>query len=159
MQEITCRPVANDREKELALSIRKQVFVKEQKLFNDTDEDQFDDNAIHLVAEMDGEIVGTVRLYNEKEDIWIGGRLAVLTQHRGRVGSRLVKRAVIEAEQQGARLFKAQVQSQNERFFQRLGWKTVGEKQIICGYEHMDMIGPLKNNKQGADNIIKKAAS
>ena len=135
MYQVICRPIANNTERDQAMSIRRQIFVEEQKLFDETDEDQFDNKAIHLVAEIDGRIVGTVRLYHEKDDIWVGGRLAVLSKYRGRAGRQLVKRAVVEAENQGARIFKATVQKQNERFFQRLGWKTVGEKQLVWGKE------------------------
>ena len=42
---------------------------------------------------------------------------------------------------------------------QNLGWKTVGEKQLVWGQEHIQMHGPIKKNKQDVENPVKKAAS
>jgi len=160
MGQLICRLVANASEKEQAMFIRRLVFVEEQGLFPESDQDQHDQEAIHLVAEINGQIVGTVRLYEQGEGVWIGGRLAVLPQYRGRVGSLLVRRAVLEAEKQGAKVFLAQVQTQNERFFHRLGWRTVGERKVIFGREHVLMEAPLKEIKQGkrADNVTSENA-
>ncbi len=158
MNKLICRYIKDNYEKALALHIRKRVFVDEQKLFPETDEDQFDTSAIHLVAEFDGAIVGTVRLYSEAEGVWVGGRLAVLPEYRGRVGARLVERAVQEAVMQGARLFKANVQKQNENFFQRLGWETVERNVSICGMEHVRMLGPVNKTSEGPAVQMEKAA-
>ncbi len=143
MKHIICRPIADEQERAEAMSIRRQVFVNEQGMFDETDEDQYDSKAIHLIAEVDGSIVGTVRLYREKDDVWVGGRLAVLPEFRGRVGASLVRRAVVEADKHRAKKFKACVQAQNERFFQKLGWETVGEKILIWDKEHVRMLGPI----------------
>ncbi len=154
MKQINCRPIADDQERAEAMSIRRQVFVTEQGMFDETDEDQYDSRAIHLIAEVEGSIVGTVRLYREKDDVWVGGRLAVLPEFRGRVGAGLVRRAVIEADRHGAKKFKACVQAQNESFFQKLEWETVGEKILIWDIEHVRMLGPIacKDNEAIADS-------
>lgn len=157
-RRVVCRPAADAGEIQQALAIRRQVFVAEQGLFRDSDEDQHDQEAIHLVAEIEGRIVGTVRLYCREKGTWVGGRLAVLPQYRGRVGSLLVKRAVVEAERQGAEVFLAQVQAQNEQFFHRLGWRTAGEKEIIFGREHVPMVSPLKKAGQASGTGDKRIA-
>ena len=157
MNKVICRYIKDNYEKALAMHIRKKVFVEEQKLFIDTDEDQFDGRAIHLVAELDGAIVGTVRLYSENEEVWVGGRLAVLPEYRGSVGARLVERAVQEAVMQGARLFKANVQKQNENFFRRLGWETVEKNISLCGIEHVRMLGPVTNARREPSVRLGKA--
>ncbi len=157
MNKIICRYIKDSYEKAIAMNIRKKVFVDEQELFAVSDEDPFDEKAIHLVAELDGTIVGTVRLYNESGDTWVGGRLAVLIEFRGRVGARLVERAVQEAVMQGAKLFKADVQIQNENFFKRLGWETVEKNIFICGVEHVRMTGPLNAAVSRASAGLEKA--
>lgn len=148
MGNVICREVANLIEKEQAMAIRRQVFVEEQGLFSETDEDEHDHWATHLVAEVEGMIVGTVRLYHKGSGVWVGGRLAVLPQYRGRVGSNLVRMAVSEAEKREAEVFMAQVQVQNEQLFHRFGWRTVGKKQVIHGCEHVLMEATLKLVKQ-----------
>lgn len=159
MNQIICRYVIDDYERARAMSIRRQVFVEEQRLFAGTDEDINDKSAIHLVAESGGKIVGTVRLYKESGDVWVGGRLAVLPSYRGQVGASLVKRAVQEAEMQGARVFKAHVQKQNERFFKRLGWETVERDINICGRDHVKMLGPVGEKIDGRREYAEIAAS
>jgi len=141
--QIICRTAANDLEKEQAMTIRRKVFVEEQGLFPDSDQDEHDQEAVHLVADVGGKIVGTVRLYCQEKNVWVGGRLAVLPPYRGRIGAKLVEKAVQEAEKRGAEKFIAYVQVKNERFFHRLGWRTTGGPQVIYGQEHILMEAPM----------------
>ena len=53
-------------------------------MFQDTDEDEHDDDAIHILAWVNGEIAGCVRCYRNRGDVWYGGRLAVLPKFRTR---------------------------------------------------------------------------
>lgn len=129
--------------REAALAIRREVFCREQGLFDGSDEDVYDERAVHLIAFADGAVVGTVRLFEREPGVWMGGRLAVLSGHRGGTGFRLVQRAVEEARRQGAAVFLASVQSPNERFFQRLGWHTVGPGEELRGMPHVIMEAPL----------------
>lgn len=154
--KINCRVVKTPEELERALCIRNEVFIKEQGLFSETDWDKHDEMATHIIAEIEGEIVGTVRLYHQDKEVWVGGRLAVLPGKRGWVGNWLVKAAVEEAKRLGAKQFIAAVQVQNISFFKRLGWQTIGTKFIVQGWEHYLMEANLigsnstsnKNNHQ-----------
>lgn len=129
--------------REAAFAVRRQVFCREQGLFDNSDADAHDERAIHLVALVDDTVVGTVRLYEQEPGVWIGGRLAVLHGHRGGTGFRLVQRAVEEARLRGASVFLASVQCPNEPFFRRLGWRTVGEGEELRGMPHVIMEAPL----------------
>ena len=143
MKLCRCREIAGAEDLAHALAIRRRVFVEEQNLFVWSDWDEHDLEAIHLVAEVAGRIVGTVRLYAEEGDVWVGGRLAVLPEYREGVGSALVRRAVAEAEERQARAFIAWVQEQNRGFFVRLGWRAIGETVLKYGREHVFMEAPL----------------
>ncbi len=82
---LTCHSVRNDRKKAEAYEIRHEVFVKEQKLFEETDVDEKDAAGTLLVAKKRSAIIGTVHIYpaGETENWhWIGGRLAVRQGHR-----------------------------------------------------------------------------
>jgi GNAT superfamily N-acetyltransferase len=68
----------------------------------------FDNNAVALVAVVDGQAVGTVTLKSDdwrpREDLspWLGG-LFVLPEHRGRgIAGRLVAALAAEARQRGS---------------------------------------------------------
>lgn len=121
--------VARDEEEVLkCFEIREDIFLEEQKIFQASDRDDHDRNAIHIVAVQGEEIVGTVRVYQEGEGIWYGGRLAVLQAHRGRVvGKLLVRKAVEVVKGRNARRFYAYIQDKNVLFFKRLGWIPLGE--------------------------------
>jgi putative N-acetyltransferase (TIGR04045 family) len=141
---IICKVADTESERSQAFRIRKQVFVAEQGLFESTDRDEFDADATLIIATGETGIVGTVRVYEEHQGEWIGGRLAVLKEHRtGKVGSLLVREAVRTVEAKGARRFLAFIQLQNVRFFRRLGWQSLGPVVMHCGVFHQKMAAAL----------------
>ncbi|MGI9539443.1 MAG: MSMEG_0567/Sll0786 family nitrogen starvation N-acetyltransferase, partial [Miltoncostaeaceae bacterium] len=79
------------------MAVRQRVFVEEQRFFETTDRDIWDENALHAVA-VDEErgVVGAVRFYAlDEAGLWKGDRLAVVAEARPlRVGARLVRFAV-----------------------------------------------------------------
>ena len=133
MFEIICRPVKNREELLKSYSLRREVFVEEQKLFKRTDRDKHDKHAIHIIALYNNKIVGTVRVHREKADIWYGSRLAVLKRFRGKAGKILIQKAVAVVKENGAKQFMAHIQKRNVPLFKRLKWKPVGH---IITYHH-----------------------
>jgi putative N-acetyltransferase (TIGR04045 family) len=124
------------------LAVRHRVFVELQGLFVGTDRDARDDDpdTLHVVATVDGVVVGTVRLYPLGSGVWKGDRLAVLPDARvHRLGGALVDFAVQSAGSLGGRVMVAQVQVANVRFFERLGWVRDGDAAPYCGVMHQPM--------------------
>ncbi|WP_053226133.1 MSMEG_0567/Sll0786 family nitrogen starvation N-acetyltransferase [Solirubrobacter soli] len=124
------------------LAVRHRVFVELQGLFEGTDRDARDEAAdtVHVVACVDGDVVGTVRLYPLGDGLWKGDRLAVLPDARvHRLGGALVDFAVRTAGSLGGRVMVAQVQVANVRFFERLGWVRDGSPALYCGVMHQPM--------------------
>lgn len=125
-------------------AVRRAVFVEEQGLFEGSDIDEHDKESIHIVAVDSeiGEVVGAVRCYPNGDEVWYGGRLAVLSRCRrwaGLIGCRLVRQAEEAVRQRGCRRFLAYVQLQNVRFFQHLEWQTVSEPEVQHGVPHQLM--------------------
>jgi putative N-acetyltransferase (TIGR04045 family) len=124
-------------------SVRHAVFVVGQRLFEGSDRDARDvvSTTLHAVARVDGEVVGTVRLYRLGPDgLWKGDRLAVLPGARiHRLGGRLVQFAVDTAGALGGTRMVAQVQLSNVRFFEHLGWACDGDAAVYCGVMHQPM--------------------
>ncbi|MEW5912910.1 MAG: MSMEG_0568 family radical SAM protein [Thermodesulfobacteriota bacterium] len=144
--ELVCHPARTAAELQAALDIRRQVFVAEQGIVQDTDQDQADQTAIHLVARRGGRVVGTVRVFPQAErpGQWVGGRLAVAAgERRGGVGAALVREAVRTVARRGCTRFTATVQQANVPFFQRLGWTAEGETIDIHGWPHQLMVADL----------------
>jgi len=136
------RVAETEKELEKYFNLRKEVFVKEQEIFSDSDIDEYDKDAIHIVAieKSSGKLIGGVRCYRKEDDTWVGGRLSAAPGYRnGRVGANLVRFAVKTVKLHGCKKFLAYVQTQNVRFFERLDWKPVGEKFLYHKLPHQLM--------------------
>lgn len=127
-------------------ALRIRVFVEEQGLFTGHDLDKHDDDprTVVLVArDRSGAVIGGVRLCPADADgpdlgWWVGGRLVVAPESRGRVGPALVRAACAHAENAGALRFEAAVQTGNEALFTRLGWTSV-RPTTVAGTPHVLM--------------------
>ncbi|MBQ7738677.1 MAG: MSMEG_0568 family radical SAM protein [Desulfovibrionaceae bacterium] len=140
--------VTSKEELEICHMIRQKVFCEEQKIFERDDADHFDRKAIHILARINGEPAGTVRCFERRPGIWVGGRLAVLPEFRGRLGAKLVRKAVAVMEERGDVVrFFAIVQVQNVRFFKILGWQCLGQTFVCNTRTHQVMEKPLKRTK------------
>ncbi|KQO39165.1 MULTISPECIES: MSMEG_0567/sll0787 family protein [unclassified Aeromicrobium] len=135
--------------------LRREVFVREQGLFEGHDRDDADDDprTVVLVARTtDGEVLGGVRLHpaphasTAGRDIgwWRGSRLAVLpaARHGVGVGAALVRAACARAEAAGALRFDAQVQARHAALFTRLGWEVRGDVDLL-GQPHVLVDWPI----------------
>ncbi|MDX2239610.1 MAG: GNAT family N-acetyltransferase [Leptolyngbyaceae cyanobacterium bins.302] len=116
---------------EAYFDLRRVIFAEEQQLFQNHDEDEFDQIAypIVAVATETNQVVGVVRIYETKPGIWYGGRLGTHPDYRKgwQIGKGLIYKAVSTANTWGCEQFLATVQLQNVRFFQRLHWQTLKE--------------------------------
>jgi putative N-acetyltransferase (TIGR04045 family) len=123
--------------------IRAEVFVREQRLFRDSDRDGRDEAAATIkVLGFRGDVAGgAVRLYPlDDAGHWQGDRLAVLAGARGHgLGVPLVRFAVASATRAGGRLMTAHIQPRNVSFFERLGWHVLGEPELYVGVPHVPM--------------------
>ena len=148
--------------------LRQAVFCEEQKIFQGTDEDEYDRAMIpivslSLVMGMEDEVVGVVRIDEREPGVWWGSRLGVRRNFRnlrrlsssvpirnrqpdfygGRsIGAGLIYKAVSAAQALGCRTFLAHVQQQNAAFFERLHWKPLGEVDLY-GVTHVKMEADL----------------
>jgi len=138
---LICHPVRTKFEQERAFEIRKEVFVLEQKLFPNSDIDEKDAESLHLVAEWNHQVIGTVRVFPVNNNgHWIGGRLAVKKEYRNTgAGELLVREAMQHVKGQDCTKFTAHIQVENVPFFSRIGWKTIGQVKDYHGKPHQLM--------------------
>lgn len=144
--ELICLPARTKDEEQAAFAIRHQVFVKEQRLFAETDWDDNDSRSIHLVAVRDNQVVGTVRVYPAQDSPghWIGGRLAVIRRERASgAGELLVQEAMRRVKRLGCSRFTATIQKRNVIWFEKLGWWREGELFDLLGKPHQLMQADL----------------
>jgi putative N-acetyltransferase (TIGR04045 family) len=148
---------------------RKSIFCEEQGLFQVSDYDEKDVNAIPIIAVnhylgTPDSVVGVVRIYEENKREWFGGRLAVIQEYRAfskficpnlfkekdvsalyqmSVAAGLIFRAVSLANYMGCDKFSAFVQEQNVKLFKRLHWDI--EREIdLYGVKHYLMNANLE---------------
>ncbi|MFO7987462.1 MAG: MSMEG_0568 family radical SAM protein [Desulfatiglandaceae bacterium] len=148
MDSLVCHPARTTVELDAAFAIRESVFVREQQLFEGSDQDPRDGDSIHLVVKQHDRVIGTVRVYpaGNGNGHWIGGRLAVKKGFRSSgTGELLVKKAVLCVKQRGCARFTAHIQEKNIPFFQQLGWQGIGPVETYFGKPHQIMAADLNH--------------
>jgi len=145
VERIICHPSRTPQELTRAAKIRHQVFVDEQRLFQETDADENDRKSTHLIAELDGKIIGTVRVFPVNDNgHWIGGRLAIQKECRGSgAGELLVREAMRLVKKKGGTIFTARIQEDNIPFFVHVGWRPSGVLHEYRGRIHQQMKADL----------------
>lgn len=162
---VVAEPALEAWQRSAYFALRHEVFVREQALFCDSDRDEHDDHALHLVAMapiagVSAEVVGVVRIYRQA-GFWYGGRLAVVRHYRQRrdVGAALIRAAVGAARGLGATRFLATVQSENVRYFERHYFRSL-EALTLYGHPHQLMEADLSAFQLPSwlTNIARRAA-
>lgn len=135
-----CKIVENDRELKEAYLVRKRVFVIEQNVPESLEGDRYDDFALHVICKVNESVVGTGRIVFLNESAKIG-RVAVLKSYRNRgVGKTIVRFLIEESKKRGKKTIFANVQIRTQKFYEKLGFKRVGDIFIEAGIEHIKMI-------------------
>lgn len=117
--------------------IRETVFVQEQGVPLALEWDEHDATASHLLArDATGQPIGTGRLLPDGHI----GRMAVLTEWRGRgVGSALLRRLLETARQQGQTQLALNAQCSAVPFYQHFGFVAEGPIFDDAGIPHRRM--------------------
>lgn len=131
--------IALTEELDVALDIRRKVFVEEQGIPLAEDVDGKDDEAIHLLAFDAGTAVGTARILLV-DGVGKIGRVAVLKLARGQgFGKQLVSFAVDAIARQGGKEARLGAQVDAVGFYRDLGFETVGPVFMDAGLPHQEM--------------------
>lgn len=121
------------------LIVRGIVFIEEQQVAYDGEIDEFEESAVHVLGEIDGEPVAAGRL--RFLDDWAKlERIAVRPGWRDRgLGRAMVEFLLDEARRRGYRRFTMHAQEHLVEFYRELGFKPVGEMFVECGIDHRTM--------------------
>jgi predicted GNAT family N-acyltransferase len=116
--------------------IRETVFVHEQNVPIEMEWDEFDKQAIHILAEVQGQAIGTVRLLNDGSI----GRVAVLKAWRKQgVGCKMMRYLMDIAKQHHSKIhLHAQIDALD--FYQKLGFVAMGNTFYEAGMLHQTTI-------------------
>ncbi|HHW11287.1 MAG TPA: GNAT family N-acetyltransferase [Firmicutes bacterium] len=139
---VTVKVVTWEEGGELAQAIRRQVFIEEQGVPPEIEQDGLDPACAHVLA-FCGEIaVGTGRLYPIEPNTHRAkiGRLAVLPAYRRQgIGSRLLQELLAEARRQGYQQVYLHAQAGAYSFYLRHGFIAYGEPFVEAGIPHRRM--------------------
>ena len=125
-------------------NIRLEVFTIEQNVPIDLLVDDEDEGAIQIVAYKDDVIIGCGRIVIDRNVGQIG-RVAVLKDNRKLGVGRLICDELINiaiAEHNVSEIF-LNSQCTARKFYENLGFTTVGDVYVKAGIEHIDMIKKL----------------
>lgn len=119
------------------LTIRMDVFVSEQKVPLEEERDAYDITAIHFLARINAQPVGTARAIEKEPGLWKIGRVAVCASYRQQgVGLALMK--AIESTCP-ARQFILNAQTSALPFYERQGYMAEGPIFYDAGLAHRVM--------------------
>lgn len=141
-----------DKHGDALLSVRRTVFIEEQRVPESLDLDGEDETSFHVLAlaSVDKQPVGTARLMSDGRI----GRVAVLPPFRmSRVGSRLMTTLLALAREQDYEAVYLHAQTVSLRFYEKLGFEAEGEEFEEAGIPHFEMKLSLKKKaapKNGA---------
>lgn len=124
-------------DKQALTSIRRLVFIEEQKVPVDLEWDEKDTQAIHWLAfnEMN-QPIGCARLVNHHI-----GRMAVLSAWRGKgVGQALLKAAVAQCQLAGEKQVTLSAQTHAISFYEQHGFNVVSDPYLDANIWHVDMV-------------------
>ena len=122
-----------------AFALRREVFVWEQHVPPEIEMDEEDFTATHVVAVVQGEVVGTLRLLDKPEHVKIG-RVAVKRDWRGQGIAKAMMVFVMEACRAAGRTrFSLAAQTDKLGFYEKLGFVAYGPEFDDAGMPHRAM--------------------
>ena len=128
-----------------AFMVRCVVFCGEQGVPYGIERDEFEDTAVHVLGEIDGEPVaaGRVRFLPDYAKL---ERIAVRAPWRGRgTGSEITRFLIRLAGERGYSSYRMSAQAHLEEFYGRLGFRAVGEVFLEADIEHVLMVREDRN--------------
>ena len=126
------------------ITLRRVVFMDEQGISEADEMDDLDDVAVHLLATIGAQPVGTARILIH-DDTGKIGRICVLKDQRGTgLGARIVTAAMDHLRTlPGITRAKLSAQDHAIGFYEKLGFVSQGPFYDDAGIPHQDMVCPL----------------
>ncbi|MFC1958609.1 GNAT family N-acetyltransferase [Chloroflexota bacterium] len=140
MEKLQYKLVEDDKELKEALDIRKKVFVEEQGISDNLDQDGNDSDALHVVVTKGNVAIGTVRirfLTNQQAKL---ERMAIMKTSRGSgIGKRVVSFIEKELKARGIERIVLHAQYTSIDFYKKVGFKEIGLPFLEADIEHIRM--------------------
>lgn len=140
VSDITYRLVATDKELTDAFEVRREVFVHEQKVDEAEEYDGLDNEALHVIAENRGRVIGTARVRFRSPNEAKIERMAVLRPFRRQgVGGRILSFLNEELRNRQIAHVVLHAQIAVTEFYRAHGFQGKGPRFWEAGIEHIEM--------------------
>ncbi len=140
MEELVVKLVGNEDEFESAIAVRFRVFVAEQAVPPEEELDEDDATAIHAIALVHGQVVGTGRLVSREDGDGQVGRMAVDQPWRQQgVGGQILLFLEDEARSLGMARCVLHAQEYVKGFYAARGYQEYGEPFLEVNIPHVEM--------------------
>lgn len=120
-------------------NVRKKVFIEEQGFSPDTEFDDIDNLAYHLLLCEGEKAVATARLFHDGHSYHCG-RICVLKEYRGKnIGLMVMNELENKARELGADFLELSAQIQAAIFYEKAGYTKFGEEYMDEHCPHIMM--------------------
>ena len=130
--------VKTNNEKNLALNIRREVFIKGLNIPEHLEIDSNEESSKYILAKVDGKSVGTARWRKTDEGMKLE-RFAVLNDYRS-IGIGTMMTKFILNQLKNSKLIYLNAQESAILFYEKLGFKPIGPRFREVNIEHQKMI-------------------
>lgn len=139
--QVFTKQITNNNELQMALNIRSEVFVDEQGVDQADEYDSYDDAALntvdHYLLMIDQMAVGTCRVV-KNDNYYKIQRFCILKDYRRNGYASTLLNEVLAIHNDMT--LKLSSQDHAVGFYERHGFKSVGEAFYECGIKHFNMI-------------------
>ena len=143
--DVNVKIVKSHSEKELVLSIRRDVFIRGLNIPEHMEIDENEDAATYVLAYTKNKPVGTARWRETKSGVKLE-RFAVLGEYRSNgIGGKMTKFILNNLNK--SQLIYLYAQESAIKFYEKLGFKSVGNLFEEVGIKHQKMIYNLEGKK------------
>jgi predicted GNAT family N-acyltransferase len=143
--DVNVKIVKSRSEKELVLSIRKEVFIRGLNIPEYLEIDKNEDMAIYVLAYVKNKPVGTARWRKTKKGIKLE-RFAVLEKYRSNgIGAKMTNFILKNLKEN--QLIYLYAQDSAIKFYEKLGFKSIGNLFKEVGINHQEMIYDFEGKK------------
>lgn len=138
MEKLKIKQVKNIEEYSQVLTIRKQVFIDEQKVPENIEIDEYEEESTHFIAFLKNIPIGCARIrFIDRAKL---ERIAIIKKHRRNgYGKTLTKYLINFCVRKKYNEIYLHSQSYILDFYKKLGFKPVGKKFFEADIEHVEM--------------------
>ncbi len=139
MSDVEIREPRDSAELRAAFDLRFVVFCEEQGVPLELELDEYDADALHLVAVEDGVVVATCRLLRVGDTVKFGRLVVAQSARRRGIAAQMLEETERRAREMRARRLVLSAQTYAVKLYEDAGYAAFGDTYEDAGIEHISM--------------------